>query len=245
MTIEGIHKPYYRIYRAKQKDDGYILDRRYAGDRYLLCRAYKILEEDLVKLFHYIEPADENKNVFSHRIYELILRAATEFETNCKQILVANNYSGSPKNWDITDYQKIEQATKLSQYEIKLNIWYPMGLVFQPLSPWATQNPLEWYNDYNTVKHHRSEKFQKATLINAVHAVGAVLAVLFAQFSNYVFEPYNESQSHDDDNDGFEYLTNTLFSIKPFKNWKSEEAYTFRWPNDSDDPFQAFNFQTL
>lgn len=241
---KGINKPYYRIYRANHMNDAYILDSRYADDRYLLCRAYEILEEDLLKLFQYIEPADGNENAFSYRTYELLLRAATEFETNCKKILFANGYKRSnKKDLNMNDYKKIENATNLSRYKVKLNIWHPKSKVFQPLFSWGHGKPLDWYTDYNNVKHDRSNNFQKAKLINVINAISAVWAILYAQFSYYAFEPYNESSGFTiDNNAGFEYSDNTLFSIKPFRDWKQEEKYIFKWPINSNNPFQPFQF---
>ncbi|MBI3335653.1 MAG: hypothetical protein HY001_04100 [Candidatus Portnoybacteria bacterium] len=240
--MTGIKKPYYRIFRAKQQNDGYILDHRHANDRYLLCRAYRVIEDDLLKLFQYIEPSDKNKNTFSQRTYELLLRAATEFETNCKQILRANGYEASKNKWDMNDYKKIDKATKLSEYQIKLNIWYPDGKVFQPLAPWKDSRPLEWYQDYNHVKHDRFKNFKKAKLINVVNAISAVWAVLYAQFSYYIFEPYNDSIGLTGDDPDWEYSDSTLFSIKPFNAWPEEDAYRFEWPNKNKSPFQKFKF---
>jgi hypothetical protein len=242
-TITGIKKPYYRIYREKQQYDGYILDHRYANDRYHLCRAYQLLEQDLLKLFEYVEPSDRNKNVFSQRIYELLLRSATEFETNCKKILLANGYKKAlNRDLNINDYKKIEQATKLSQYQIKLNIWYPSSKIFSPLKPWGKGLSLKWYKDYNEVKHHRSDNFEKASLINVVNAISAVWAVLYAQFSYYIFEPYNESSGNTSGDDEFIYSDSTLFSIQPFSKWSKKDAYTFDWPNTEANPFQSFPF---
>mgnify|MGYP003394033597 CR=1 FL=1 len=102
--------------------DSHILDSRYASDRISLIRAYHILEKDLVSLFDFIEPSDGNSKVFSHRIYELFLRASTEFEANCKGILNSNNYQ-SKNDFNICDYYKLNSWCKLSEYEIKLSIW--------------------------------------------------------------------------------------------------------------------------
>ena len=49
---------------------------------------------DLNEIFDFVEPSNDNTSVYSHRIYELLLRAATEFESNCKGILKANGYTG-------------------------------------------------------------------------------------------------------------------------------------------------------
>ena len=89
----GLQKPYYRIMRPLGGSlfCEYIYDKRYATDRSGLCRAYQILENDLKTIFEFIEPNDDNCKSYSHRTYELFLRSATEFETNCKRILTAND----------------------------------------------------------------------------------------------------------------------------------------------------------
>ena len=55
-----------------------------------LINAARIIIKDYKDLIDYIEPTNENKLVYSHRIYELLLRTATEVEANCKGILWAN-----------------------------------------------------------------------------------------------------------------------------------------------------------
>ena len=81
----------------------YLTADRYAEDRISFIRAFHILSSDLIKLIDFIEPCDSNKFTYSHRIYELYLRASTEFESNCKAILKANGYIFEG-NLNITDY---------------------------------------------------------------------------------------------------------------------------------------------
>ena len=241
ITGAGIAKPYYRIFRSNQNYDAYISDKRYAPDRYFLCRAYSILEQELIKIFEYVEPIDGNKNVFSHRIYELLLLACTEFESNCKLILRANEYNGNRSNLGIKDYWKIERATKLSQYQIRLNIWSSPTNIMRPFREWVNSHSLSWYQDYNSVKHDRFNNFSKANFWNSIQAVAAVFAILYAQFSYYIFNPYNESDSSTTDTDGFIYGERTLFSIKPFDSWPQDEHYVLSWPLDNIE-FQRFDF---
>jgi hypothetical protein len=101
----SLAKPYFRIWREGENtvfDDEmwcpYISDPRYCQERTSLCRAYKMLERDLEHLFEYIEPCDANNSTYSHRTFELMLRASTEFEANCKGILLANGYSSAGGN---------------------------------------------------------------------------------------------------------------------------------------------------
>ncbi len=239
----GITKPYYRIMRqTTARSVGYILDRRYSKDRFVLCHAYKIIEDDLKKILEFVEPANQNKAVYSHRLYELLLRSATEFETNCKLILSANGY-GRSGNWNITDYHKINDATKLSKYEVSIMIWRFGEKILTPLEEWSRGHTLTWYQDYNLVKHDRYKNFKKASLINVVNAVAAVLAILFAQFHTYIFDQYQERDFFSE-GDGFFYTENSLFAVKPFTSWSPNETYTFEWGTleHSTRPFQRYPF---
>ena len=78
-------KPYFRIIRpqldgnyAQHINNFYATDVEYASDRIQLIRAFDLLVEDLRKIFSFIEPTDSNKTAYSHRNYELLLRACTE-----------------------------------------------------------------------------------------------------------------------------------------------------------------------
>ncbi|NLC73755.1 MAG: hypothetical protein GX685_00705 [Clostridiales bacterium] len=83
----SISKPFYRIARPKAYIPDYIKDKRYAPDRLQLSRAYLSIENDLRDIFEYIEPAEDNKMVYSFKLYCLLLRACTEVELNCAEIL--------------------------------------------------------------------------------------------------------------------------------------------------------------
>lgn len=54
-------QPFYRIGRPMLKNSSssckYVLDNRYADDRSMLCRSYKILESDLKRLLNMLSQA--------------------------------------------------------------------------------------------------------------------------------------------------------------------------------------------
>jgi len=236
------NKPYYRIARIANGTD-YIRDKRYAPDRFMLLQAYQLIENDLKEILEFVEPADSNECTYSHRIYELFLRCATEFETNCKRILYANGYSSG--RWDIRDYCKVNQAMKLSEYEIKINSWYRNAKIVKPLQDWASGSMVSWYQDYNSVKHDCSQNFHKASLRNLIDAAASVIAILFAQFQEFSFNPYNDDEMlAQSDDDGFWYGSNSLFNIKPFTNWLPQDVYSFTWQEIKNDtePFQKYPF---
>lgn len=240
----GITKPYHRMIRYDGGGaDDYILDKRYAEDRFTLCLAYKLIEDDLKKIFEFVEPTDKNKNTYSHKLYELFLRCATEFEANSKSILYANGYTRK-KNLNIKDYYKINAATCLSRYKLKLNVWHPKEKILGPFKEWSKGHSLTWYQKYNNVKHDRHRNFKEASLINVVNAASGVLAILFAQFDTYTFNPFNDQLIFHSTDDNFLYTDTSLFSIKPFVNWKKTEIYSIEWNKikSSPRPFQRYKF---
>lgn len=243
-----LSKPYYRIVRINDRNSGpigYIKDSRYASDRFALIQAYQLIEKDFKNILEFIEPSDKNKGAYSHRLYELFLRCATEFETNCKRILDANGYQ---KRGDLIleDYHKINQATKISKYKVKMNRWYPNTKILKPMEKWSDNHHLSWYDEYNKVKHDRFKNFEMATLENTINAATSVLILLFAQFGEYAFNQYNnETMLVQEDEEKFCYYdSNALFSVKPFTDWTPEEQYYFNEKEllNEPEPFEKYPF---
>lgn len=238
--IMAIEKPYYRIIRPGS--GGYELDARYANDRVSLCRGYNLIIGDLKKIFEYVEPCDENISVFSHRIYDLFLRSATEFEANCKSILISNGYNNA-KNLNILDYYKLERSSKLSEYKVKLDIWRSGQRVFEPFREWKSGHSLNWYQAYNNVKHNRHANFNDASLENLLNSIAGLLCVLYSQFKYNAFFTYNECMMYHVEDD-YIFVDDSLFSIKEPSSWTDEEMYSFKWEDISTEtnPFERYIF---
>src|SRR5205807_1565589 len=90
----------------------------------------------LLRIFDYVEPADSNRNCFSHELYALLLRACTEFEANAKGILDANGYARTG-NLNVRDYYLLNAATKLSEYIVSLPIWAGVDRTIKPFAEWS------------------------------------------------------------------------------------------------------------
>jgi hypothetical protein len=184
------------------------------------------LESDLIKVFEYVEPCTDNSLTYSFRLYEILLRAATEFESNCKAVLTTNGYEKNG-SFNIIDYFKLESAMKLSEYELRLSNWGPEPLLIRPMMQWSTSHTLDWYKAYNNVKHNRSSQFQSASLLHAVKAVGSVLCLLYAQFAFLSFSENEEVAMLSCDEEGFEGHGDSIFSLKHPISWSDEEKYGF------------------
>lgn len=244
----AITKPYFRIYRNYfggnfSSNIDYITDQRNLQDIQSISHAFYLLEMDLKTIFDYITPSNRNKLTYSHRIYELFFRACTEFENNASSLLKANNYSVT-KNMNIKDdYFKINKALALDKYEVKLNIWENSSLIIRPFLEWSgtTYAPLQWYKDYNSVKHDRSNNFHLANLENLIKAVAGVAAILFAQFEVEAFSPftyYTTSPVND-----YYSIGGSIFDIKPHI-WDNTNSYEFDWDNlkNQQMPFEFYPF---
>src|SRR5438552_391732 len=112
--LMAVTKPYRRTCRAFAKtgsySDGYrslyVQHPRYAQSPEHYVRAFHLLLKDMLELFDYIEPAYKNRNCYSYRVHELLLRACVEVEANCKAILTENAYAKA-SNMNMDDYKKI------------------------------------------------------------------------------------------------------------------------------------------
>lgn len=230
-----IVKPFKRIarpfkspsnsYLGSAVEKSYILKNDYATNRTTAIRAYHVIESDLIRLFEYVEPDVRNLTTFSTRLYEILLRASTEFESNCKAILAENGYSRDG-NWTMIDYKKIDLAMRLSEYSLRLPIWADVPREIRPLSHWKKGSSLPWYTAYNSVKHNRITEFKNANLENAVDALGALFVVLFGQFNILTFSAHELVNSYNEW-EGWLAHHNSIFSIKLPDTWREDDCYDF------------------
>ena len=245
-----INRPYFRIYRPDiggnyllAGDSSYPLDQRYASDRTNFVRAYHLLEQDLVRIFEYVEPADANLDTYSHQLYALLLRACTEFESNARAILQSNGYSRSG-NWTLTDYYKINSATRLSEYTLTLPMWDGAAGTVKPFDTWnGGSHSLPWYQAYNAVKHDRSGNFPSASLQNVMKAVAAVFATLFSQFHIFAFDPHRVVNSCTQGGHVYSH-DKCIWTIEAASLWTPAECYEIDWPKlkGTPSPFDQFSF---
>lgn len=242
----AIPKPYYRIFRPGAGND-FLKDIRYCNEANELYRALQLLELDFKKAFEYVEPCDNNLKTYSQRLYELLLRACTEFEASAKAILCANSYQKSPDDFTIKDYKLINKASKLSEYKVSLLPWSPESKVLQPFKNWKKTHTLNWYSAYNNVKHNRFSKFHDASLENVINAIAGVYIIIYSQINYLAINgiPHNNQfEIGIEDKDYYKPLVNnSIFSIECPK-WNEREKYNFKWNEikKESNPFDKYVF---
>lgn len=262
----AIPRPYHRNYRgfvpgpnSGYSQWAYIVDRSYAQFPEHYVRAFLLIQHDLLDLFEYVEPSDLNLDTYSHRIYNLFIRACIEIEANFKAILRENIYTPTSKGekprteneWNMTDYIKVNVTHHLSSYKVHLPIWSGKQSTIVPFEDWNRSSHLSWYRAYNISKHDRAKGFESANFSNMLHAVSGLLALLSSQFGTQDFSPTNPVLGLDIDsyysNMPGESAIGGYFRVEFPNDWRDEEMYDFNWSvlKSQSHRFDKFNYNLV
>src|SRR5687768_848045 len=117
--------------------------------------SFEILAADFRRLLEYVEPTDANLSTYSHRLFELLVRICTDFESACKERLVHDGYAKKPSDLNVFDYRTLESSLLLERDEVGVSLWRPDSIYLRPFEGWSSNDPpLRWYSAYNKVKHN-------------------------------------------------------------------------------------------
>jgi hypothetical protein len=256
-------KPFHRNYRgfvespnSSYNEWAYIVDKNYAETPEHYVRAFTMIQNDLQKLFEYIEPSDQNLFTYSYRIHELLMRTCIEVEANFKAILRENLYNPvdkkgnlRPENkWNIHDYRKVNKTHHLSSYKVHFPIWDGTRSVFEPFKQWTNFTELPWYQAYNKSKHDRKNQFKEANMENLLGSIAGLLVVLLSQFRTEDFSPGHALMAFS----GNSYYPEEpalggYFHIQFPNDWDESEKYDFEWENLKNNPdrFQKIDYDNI
>lgn len=260
----SIYKPYKRTVR--QLKDGsysasghwrYLLHPEFAQDPQHYIRAFFLIQEDILELFKYVEPSNQNLDTVSLKIHSLLTRICIEVEANFTAILRENGYSNR-NSWNLaSDYKLIQFSHKLSDYYVKFPTWKGSKKIRRPFENWEnTQREnwfsLEWYKAYNKSKHDRHANFELATFDNLLDSFAGLFALLSAQFMTESYSPNTKSMglsgpySYDFDR---QYKTGIgdYLHVKFPDNWIENERYGFNWSDleKESNPFLTIDFDEI
>lgn len=228
-------KPYPHVARGEKYPTEY-LDKN--GDIRVHLAAYELLKRDFRTLLEYIEPTGDNFKTYSHRTYELLLRACTEVETLAKLVFEANQVEIGKDN--IARYSDLDGPMRLSQYVVEtVDFTYPNFRPYEAFAgPKGNRSP-DWYSAYNGVKHHRRERFRQASLGHVLKAIGGVYVLLSAQIGTQFDNRFVYWKM--DKNGGVSFVTQgDLFGLVAVPEWADDEKYDFDWDGlkISSEPYQ-------
>lgn len=264
----SFNKPFHRNYRpvlktgaqAGYSDWAYIIDREYCNNPEHYTRAFLIIQEDLKKLFEFVEPSDNNCSTYSFRIHELLMRTCIEVETNFKAILKENIFNpifnsgsrqGQPrteKYWNINDFKKVNKTHHLDDYSIEFPFWKGTKNIREPFVEWKSNGNLTWYQAYNSAKHDRLNNFEQANLDNLLNAFSGLCVLLSAQFRHVDFQPGPDNlqaQGYNYFGGGFG-IGDYLMVDYP-DDWSEDEMYSFDWTQlkTEQNRFEKIDYNAL
>lgn len=132
------------------------------------------MEHEFLDIMDYIELVPENYSVYSIKLMQLLLSIGSEFEAVLKEICSTTEKSRT----SMMDYAPVifRRYPKLLLQKICV---VNKSITLAPFAGWNLEQPaksLEFWNAYNDVKHHRTERYSKASF-------GAVLNALAALFT--------------------------------------------------------------
>lgn len=259
----SVNKPFHRNYRKVKEgpqsgysDWAYIVDHEYAKYPEHYTRAFSIIQEDLLRIFEFVEPSDTNKATYSFRIHELLMRTCIEVEANFKAILRENIYTpctkkGKPRlenEWNINDFKKVNKTHHLDEYSVELPFWKGNDRVLKPFEDWKLDKPLSWYQAYNLSKHDRLNSFHEANFQNLISAYSGLFVLLSSQFRNLSFLPGNAGLAVSTDSyyKGWFGIGGFLMIQFP-STWSEDEIYEFDWTHLKNEKhrFDKIDYNSL
>lgn len=161
----------------------------------LFWQSYIMIEKEVLDISNIILFDDNNLNVYSLKIADLIMRVNVEIEALAKELHVANS-GPAPANpphlmYDTDCLKYLDSIWTLSKKEV--DIVYNMAFFTKPEN--KSFHPLreahkmgddgpKWKQAYQALKHDRSNSMGKATLKNLLRSMAA-LFLLNIYHSNY------------------------------------------------------------
>ena len=177
---------------------------------------YKDLEKELIEISRIIRGCDEQLNVYSDKILELLIRCAIEIESISKELFFLNG-GAKPQDRDLyfdTDcINLLEDKWKLSKKKLIISCsnFYLVKDENRTIVPLKKANKRGtsgsgWKKAYQAVKHDRKNNMKMA---NIKHLIGA-LGALYILNLYYKDETFNINNTNDD---RFQYSLSDIFSF--------------------------------
>lgn len=141
--------------------------------------SFKQLYSDLEESFRFVNPISDHFRVHSLRYYELLLRASTEFESLCKEMVINYKLSNSdPKDMRLKHFYLLNAHFKNRLSNFKVGFIFPTPIFITPLEEWSNAHSLTWYAAYNKVKHNKADQIVLANLENVLMSIAGLFVMI-------------------------------------------------------------------
>ena len=137
-------------------------------------RHYLALEADFLKTIRFVEIDESNFNTFSIEFNKQLQSICSEIDVICKEIC---SFKGASNTRNINQYAEIilKEYTDINSRNVIIKQYTSLKL--SPFEEWSLDpdyNSPEWWKDYNSVKHDRTNNFSKANLKNVINSLAGL-----------------------------------------------------------------------
>lgn len=147
---------------------------------------YYISIENMLRMTsQYVSPSKLNKKTYSSEFSKILLLACSEMDSILKLICKLNGIICNEKKYNMNVYAKailkINMVRELSYAPQVYTAVNENALIVEPfknLNKDKAYAGLEWWEDYQKIKHNRLENAECGNLYNAVSAVAAHFILL-------------------------------------------------------------------
>ena len=148
----------------------------------------ELLNEELGNTARFVEPDVSNYQTYSLAYTNIILSACSEVEIVCRllcQTIDAEKGYTTPEKWiQMKDISKTILKRFPHIYQARTEILQKQEYIY-PFKVWESNEKdiLPWWKEYDLIKHYRHQKFNHATLENALNSVAALIIL-----NSYLYE---------------------------------------------------------
>ncbi|XXM70829.1 hypothetical protein ACQ0QQ_14035 [Lysinibacillus sphaericus] len=142
---------------------------------------YLSIENMLVKTNQYVTHSEKNKNVYSDEFASIILLSCSELDSLFKQLCINNDIKSKGKYLKMKDYVQVIKNSNDLGLATGIHTINNDNIVIFPFKNIDASKPyasLNWWKEYQLIKHDRIKNVTKGNLFNAVNSVAAQYIIL-------------------------------------------------------------------
>ena len=205
-----------------------------------LFKYYLNLENELFETERYVTLERSNFVTFSIEYAKLLLSICSEIDMVLK--MICRCIEKDKKCSKITHYHQVMSKTLKYFTREEVVFLYFKDIKIRPWEGWNETNPPNWWNDYNKVKHQRTDVDEGGTPFYSKANLGNVIQALAALYISELYLFYlNEPEKKPDGTDNNEsiILDYNKSSRLHMNSWQG--CYTFFMSRDNS----RFNLRRL
>lgn len=157
---------------------------------------YKSIENMFINTIQYVSPSITNKKTYSDEYAKIILLCGSEVDSILKLICKLEKQKPEKRDYSMNDYSKLIDSCKLLKEQFycpecltTTKEKYIVASPFEKIQIGVPYSGLDWWKDYQALKHNRMRNARKGNLKNVVSLLVAHY-VLIRHLINYLGKNY-------------------------------------------------------